>query len=255
MEQYQETLANLSRAIAQNPGDAHTLAQRGETYRLIERYPEALADFNRAIDLKPDYAWAMAHRGETYRLLRCYQEALTDFNCTLELRPDQAWALAHRGVIYELMGCYQEALTDFDRAIELEPDYVWSLVHRGNTYIMMRYYEEALTDLDQAIALDKTIISPWPGERGLLLNFMGRYEETIAGCEQGLRENPADHIAMYSLVVAKVRWKGLTNAQAKIAETRTLLQTVLQRAVNIVVRAGTLYRLGGLAALEDRAWS
>ena len=36
---------------------------RGETYRLTGRYEEALADFTRAIELDPGDAWAIASRG------------------------------------------------------------------------------------------------------------------------------------------------------------------------------------------------
>lgn len=284
MEQYQDTLIDLSQAIAQRPDDARVLAHRGETYRLLGRYQEALADFDRTIELKPNYAWAIAHRGETYRLLERYQEALADFDRTnelkpnyawalahrgetyylleryqealadfdrtIELKPDYVWVLAHRGTIYELKGCYQEALADFDRAIELKPDYAWGFARRGLTYIAMRCYEEALTDLEQAHALDGTILNPWPGERGQVLNFLGLYIETIACCKQGLETNPDDHIALYSFVVAKARLQGLDEVWEDINSVRVLLQAILQTATNKASRACALYRLGGLAALR-----
>ena len=67
MGRYEEALADFSRAIELDPGNAWAIAVRGETYREMERYEEALADLNRAIELDPGDGWAIAHRGETYR--------------------------------------------------------------------------------------------------------------------------------------------------------------------------------------------
>lgn len=248
MEQYQDTLIDLSQAIAQRPDDARVLAHRGETYRLLGRYQEALADFDRTIELKPNYAWAIAHRGETYRLLERYQEALADFDRTNELKPNYAWALAHRGIVYYQMKHYDKALTDLNWAIELKPDYIWALIHQVRTYIMLRRYQEALADFDQVISLDKSSINHWRGERGLILNYLGRYSETITCCEQALLENPDDYVALYSLTVAKICWKGLAETQTEIDKTQAVLQPILKTEA----RADALYRLGGLAALEDK---
>ena len=43
------------------------IAERGETYLLMDRHEEALADLNRAIDLDDEDPWAIAERGATYR--------------------------------------------------------------------------------------------------------------------------------------------------------------------------------------------
>ena len=107
-------------------------------------------------------------------------------------------------------------------------------------------YPEALVDCDRAIALDRTIVPNWPGERGLLLSYLGRYAEVISCCEQGLQENPNDYVTLYTLAVVKARWKGLNEAKVEIDKTRATLQAV----VNKSTPAAALYRLGGLAALE-----
>jgi tetratricopeptide (TPR) repeat protein len=254
MERYQDTVAELNRAIEQNPEDTGAIAQRGEMYRQMEHFEAALADFDRAIELNPNYAWAIAHRGETYYQMKRYEEALDDFNRAIEVNPDYIWAIAHRGAIYRFMGkpYYEKAVADFTQAIDLKPDYAWAIAYRCQTYGLMNRYQEALVDFDRAIVLDKTIIPNWPGERGLLLSYLGQYAEAIACCEQGLQENPADYVTLYTLAVVKARWKGLVDAQAEIEKTRSALQTVMNRSTC----AGGLYRIGGLAALEgdrDRA--
>lgn len=247
-----ETLADINRTIEQNPDDAKAKAHRGEKYRLMGHFEAALDDFNRVIELEPDYNWAIAHRGETYRLMKRYEQAIADFSRSLALKPKHAWTLAHRGASYYQLKQYRNALVDINQAIDLQPDYPWALVYRINLYIRMERYEEALVDFDRAIALDNTIISHWPGERGLLLSYMGRYAEVVSCCEQGLKDNSNDYITLYTLAVVKARFKGIAAAQAEIETTRNALQAVNEQSK----RAGVVYRLGGLAALEgDWDWA
>jgi len=247
-----ETLTDINRRIEQNPDDAKALAHRGENHRLTGHFEAALDDFNRSIELEPNNAWAIAHRGEIYRLMARYEQAIADFSPSLAFNPKYVWTLAHRGASYYQLKQYRNALVDINQAIDLQPDYPWALVYRINLYIRMERYEEALVDFDRAIALDNTIISHWPGERGLLLSYMGRYAEVISCYEQGLKDNSNDHITLYTLAVIKARLKGLAAAQAEIETTRNTLQAIKEQSK----RAGVLYRLGGLAALEgnwDRA--
>jgi len=241
-----ETLTDINRRIEQNPDDAKALAHRGENYRLTGDFEAALNDFNRVIELEPDYAWAIAHRGDTYRLMERYEQAIADFDRSLALKPKQVWTLAHRGASYYHFKQYSNALIDINQALNLQPDYPWAIVYQINLYAIMGRYEEALVGFDRAIALDSTIIPSWPGERGLLLSYMGRYDEVIAVCEQGLKDHPDDYITLYTLAVVKARFKGMAAAQADIETTRNVLQAVNEPSK----RAGVVYRLGGLAALE-----
>ena len=240
----QEALADFQ----QKPGEARTLAHQGEAAYLLGCYDEALADLNRAIELKPDYAWALARRGETYRLMKWYAEALADLNLAIELKPDYAWAIAHRGATYRAMRLAEQALADLNLAVALKADYAWALVHRAETYIMLRRYEEALTDADQVIALDQTLVHHWQGERGLLLNYLQRYAETVSCCEQALQQDPNDPIALYSFAVALACWHGVPSTQDILSKTEALLQSLVETEAS----AGILYRLGGLAALQDK---
>jgi tetratricopeptide (TPR) repeat protein len=240
------TLADTNRSIEQNPDDAKSLARHGENHRLAGEFKAALNDFNRSLHLEPDYAWAIAHRGDTYRLMKQYDRAIADFNRALALKPKQAWTIAHRGASYYHLKQYSNALSDFNQALDLQPDYPWAVVYQINIYAIMERFEEALVGFDRAIALDNTIIPSWPGERGLLLSYMGRYDEVIAVCDRGLKDNPDDYITLYTLAAVKARFKGMVAAQADIATTRNVLQAVNEPSK----RAGVVYRLGGLAALE-----
>lgn len=252
-----EALAELNRALEQNPDDSRVIAQRGETYRQMEQFEEALSDFNRAIELNPNYAWAHAHRGETYYLMKRYEEALADFERTIELKTDYTWAIAHRGVTYRFLGeaYYTKALADLDRSIERQPDYVWAIAYRSRVYELMKHYKQSLIDFDRAIALDETIFMKknWRIERGLILCYDGQYAEAIACCEQRLQEVPDDTTALYCIAVSQARWQGLDKAKSAIERARAALLSQWETWD----RGDILYRLSGLAILEDnseRAW-
>jgi tetratricopeptide (TPR) repeat protein len=255
MECYLQKLAEFEQAIAQTPEDARAIAHRGEIYRLMARHQEALVDFNRAIELKPSYYWAIAHRGEVYYQIKQYQKALSDFDRVIKLSPNP-WNIAHRGATYTRLKRYQEALSDLNLAIESKPDYAWALINRCQVYALEEDYELALVDFDHAIAIDKDIICHWQGERGLLLNYLGRYDETIQCCNVALQKYPDDYITLYSLAVALVRHNKETEARSIIAQAKRILES-LMRLDNIDKLAGIIYRLAGLAALENQteiAW-
>lgn len=234
----------MTKDKGQTPNDQRLLAQQGETKRQQGQYEQAIAYFTEAIALNPDYAWAIAHRGETYGLMKRYAEALEDFNRAVELNPT-AWNYAHRGAVYRKLYRYEEALGDFSQAIALEPNYAWAIAYRCQVYGLSYRYEDALEDFDRAITLNPKIIPAWPGERGLLLSYLGRYAEAIAGCESGVKQQPEDWVTHYTLAVVQAHWQGLNAAQFQIKKTRTLLTQTHQE-----LSAGRLYRLGGLAALE-----
>lgn len=245
MPDYKTTLTNLNEILTQNPNDIKALANRGETYRLMGDYQPALAYFTQVIEMNPYYAWAIAHRGETYYLSEQYELAFADFDRAIQLKLDYAWAYAHRGACCHKLNRYEEAIFDLNQAIQLKPDYTWAIGYRGQMYALMNHYEKALTDFDRALALDKNFIPYWPGERALLLSYLGRYAEAIDCCEQGLKDHPDDYVTQYTLTVIKTHQLGKSSVD--IDKARSSALKILN---NLKEHAGALYRLGGLAALE-----
>jgi tetratricopeptide (TPR) repeat protein len=87
-------IADLSGAIALNPGDSWAHCCRGTAYRQSKRYREAVADLTTAIGLKADYDWALAQRGAAHRLQGRFAEAVQDFSETVRIDPGNTWAAA-----------------------------------------------------------------------------------------------------------------------------------------------------------------
>ena len=174
LKQYEEALADYTRAIELDEKNAIAIASRGQAYGLINRYEEALADFTRAIELDEKYAGAIALRGATYQLMKRYEEALADFTRAIELDEKYAGAIALRGGTYRSMKRYEEALADFTRAIELDEKYTGTIGQRALTYYLMGNFDQALQDFSRRLELDEKDM--WScGWRGEVYRSMGQY--------------------------------------------------------------------------------
>ncbi|CAM2064040.1 Tetratricopeptide repeat protein [Sulfidibacter corallicola] len=245
----------MSRTDSENDDQSpRGLAHHGEALFRAGRLPEALVFFDRALAAAPNYAWALAHRADLYREMKRFGEALDDFDRALSLERDYPWARAHRGAVLYHMRRYPAALADLDHVIEGAPDYVWALAYRPHIYIALKRYEAALADVDAFLALDKSLLPSWQGERGMILNYLGRFEESIAGCEDALADDPRDYIAVYTRAVALAC--GATASMAYVPACRDLLVRFEREGLG---EPGLVaYRLGALAALEgdvDTAFS
>lgn len=230
--------------LKQKADSAWGWAHRGEYYLQQGMLNEALADLHQALALKASYPWALARRGEVFRLQERFQEALQDFDEALRLTPDYAWGLAHRGAALFQLRQLEEARSSLNHALALVPDYAWAFAYRTECFVALRQYEAALHDFDQVIALDSTLYpDDWIGERAMIFNFMGRYEESINICQPVLKQTPHECYALYSLTVADYFQNPSNRSFEHLGRVQGILKTSSLEAWII------LYRLGGIAAL------
>ncbi len=249
LEKYPSTEAEWNDVLQNYPDLSWGWAHRGEFYLQKGDYPAALADFNQALKLKQDDCWALVHRGEVLRLMGAYDQAITDFDRGLWEKPDYPWALAHRGAVFFHLKKYQSAVCDLNQALSLDPTYSWALIFRSNAHVAMNAHEKALEDIDQIMALP-VVVPPdqWLGEKAMVLNFLGRFEESIQWCQQALHKQPDDHVAHYSLAVAQNCWSSGANAGEFLNKAQVALEALLPHPSPW----GILYRLGGIACLQKK---
>ena len=84
--QWDQTIAECTEAIAQDPTLAIAYNNRGRSYNSIGQQQRAIDDFNKAIQLKPDYVRAYSNRGNAYVKLSQYQRAIEDYDKELRKR-------------------------------------------------------------------------------------------------------------------------------------------------------------------------
>ncbi len=187
---FEGALADLTKALALEPGLATTWGARGEVKAHLGDLRGAIADYSEAIarDEKLVSAWrgrgtarggigdlvgAESDLGRTIELdgrrgldfqnrglarvkLDDVAGALADENRAIELDPtlESAWFL--RGVLRGNSGETGGAIADLTRALELMPGSVESLVHRAKAYVNKGDAEHALRDVEAASAVAPT---------------------------------------------------------------------------------------------------
>lgn len=131
--------------IAEN---AKSLAQQGETFRLMGKYDLAIDYFQRALKLKPNYAWVHAHLGASYRDQGKgdFDEASKALDKAIELDPKYAWAHANLGLLNIKEGKYKTAEVSFQKAIAIDNNYAWAYAHLGQAC----YLQNTLNKLEEA---------------------------------------------------------------------------------------------------------
>jgi tetratricopeptide (TPR) repeat protein len=197
MERYPEAIADFSRAIELDSEDKGAISARGYTYRLIERYPEAIADFSRAIELDPEDDWALTQRGYIYQLVESYPEAIADFNRAIALNSENEGAIAQRGEVYLLLGKYEQALQDFEQVLQTETDNDWIFYTRSLAHTALNQTENARTDIHKAIQLAQKDYETKPQDCRNIFNLAiyhlisGEIKQATSLCQEALSKEPS----------------------------------------------------------------
>ena len=119
---YPEAVAELDRAVKQDPNFTFAYAWRGVAKVRMQQFNEAMTDLNEALKLDPRNVLALGQRGYVFFLLRDNGKGLADVNAALEIDSTAAAPYAFRGLIYSDMGDQDKALADLNRAVKLNPD-------------------------------------------------------------------------------------------------------------------------------------
>ncbi|WP_417524962.1 hypothetical protein [Marinovum sp.] len=198
--------AEIARARARPPQDrtAYELMLTALPHFWAHRAEEnvrAIALLEQALEHQPDYAPAMAYKAWCHAHHCCY-------TWTTDGAPhrDAAEALVARaaplvqddpGALVALSAACGLALNDFararslvDRALQLDPNNAWGWLRLGWTAVYIAEFDTAMAAFDrydQLSPLDPFHFNGLFG-RSAALRAMGRFDESVALCEQGLRE-------------------------------------------------------------------
>ena len=122
---FEDAIALYSRILAQKPEDAAICSliykHRGMANFAQSQYQDAIADFTRALELDKSSYKIAYYRGVVYSVLKQYAEAIDDFTLSLKINPFQAFCLFRRGQAYYHIGDYPQALSDCESSLVMEP--------------------------------------------------------------------------------------------------------------------------------------
>lgn len=170
--QLAQELAQLNRAIEQNPRDAVAYNNRAILkYEKLKDISGVLADYNKAIELNPNNAIVYTNRAIFNQYNDHASSTLADYNKAIELNPRDAISYELRAVLkhsyypivktvkgnitVKILKDLPGALIDYNKAIELNPCDASTYNNRGNLkHFYLKDISGALADYNKAIELD-----------------------------------------------------------------------------------------------------
>ena len=103
---------------------------KGISYGNKEHWDESAAELNKAIELNPGYAYAYHCRGLAYQNKGRHDQAISDYTKAIELNPRDAKAYCNRGVAMKKLGNMKKACSDWKGACELGDCRYWGIVSK-----------------------------------------------------------------------------------------------------------------------------
>lgn len=148
---YEEAIAEFSKAIELNPKFDRAYTNRGIALMEKGEYDRAIDDYNKATELNPKQFQAYSNRGNAWRFKGDVDRAIDDHTKAIELNPNDARMYNNRGAAWVGKGDYSQANIDFTKAIELNPKYAMAYYNRGNTLYCQGKFKDAIPDYQKAM--------------------------------------------------------------------------------------------------------
>lgn len=176
-----EAIAQLNRAVAENPKDADSLYQLARIYKNA-----SIQAMDRLKELDPDSFQVHALMGEIYGDEQRYPEAIQQYQAALAKRPDAPGLHYTMGVAYWAQNQFDPAAAQFSEALKENPQDPLTNLYLGDIAVRQRRFAEALKYLRVA-------------EKGQ--PAMAQVHLLLGKCYQG-QEDYADAKAEYLAAIA-----------------------------------------------------
>jgi tetratricopeptide (TPR) repeat protein len=189
VEDTDQKLADVSKAIELDAGNAEALQVRALLYLATGKYKEASEAFSKILEGDEENVAAHQAAAEALVNLDQFDEALKHASRAIELQPDSSSNYAIRARIYAAQEKLKESLDDLNRAIEMEPQNLGAVLYRARIHLAMDNLEQAKEDIDRVLQADPNLA------QGLLLRSMISYTEkqygaAIADIRKVLEQDP-----------------------------------------------------------------
>ena len=151
---WDDAIADYTKAIESNPNDIDAIVGRGAAKRAKGDLDGAIADYSTAIESKPDDADAYVGRGDAKSAKGDWDVAIADFTKSIEIKPNDADAYVRRGSAKFGKGDWGGALADYNKAIALNPDDAYAYDERSYLNYTKGDFDGAMADYNKAIQIN-----------------------------------------------------------------------------------------------------
>lgn len=123
LEEYEEALSNVDKAISLDTTDAAAWRVRGRVLQSWGETSDAISAYEKSIQLREDNPYAYNNLGLIYIQQGQFVEALPLLEHAVEQKTDVAFFFNNLGLTYEATGDLTSAEDAFEKALQLDPDY------------------------------------------------------------------------------------------------------------------------------------
>jgi tetratricopeptide (TPR) repeat protein len=148
-----EQLRTQAAIIETDPQGPAACNSRGIASAKDAQYENAIAEFSRAVSRDPTFADAHYNRAIVYAALGQLGQAVADLTIVIEIKPEFTQAYRNRGIIQAALDQYDQAASDFTRVLELDPADNETYMRRSLVAYAKGDYEKAWADVREMQSL------------------------------------------------------------------------------------------------------
>ena len=137
--------------LREHPNEVDAMRLLASIANKLEQRDDAIILLERAVELKPKFAGAWADLAETYTESEKFGEALDAVQRVIKLQPNMPFGHMIRGSILGKKDDHEGAINAFKEALEIEPDHIGSNMGLGNTLKTIGRYDEAVKSYKKCI--------------------------------------------------------------------------------------------------------
>jgi len=199
-------LAELARAIQDNPRLTQAYLSMGEIHRQTGNYEAMETAYARATRVEPNNFEAVYGHGLALQLLNRLTDAVREYIRALQIKPNDRDANLNLATAYLQLGEAQQALPYAKRAVEVDVEHGPGRVNLGAVYAALNRHREAVLEFEAAA--NRMDLTP-----ELLLNMadslgkISRFREMANTLDRLVSERPS-----------AAAWERLGYARFKLAE-------------------------------------
>ena len=247
----------LRRVLQDQPANDNAHRLLGEILASQGRNDDAVAELQQAIALRPQYWRNYSSLGLVYLGIGRLNEAVTALRRRADLRPDDPSSFQQLGVAYQSLGDLVSARTNYEHAIALQPSPP-AYTNLGVVHYAEHRYADAVAAFEAAVkmrpnrALYRRNLGDGYAKVGRRDAARAEYEKAVALAREQLAVNPADAATTSQLAVYEAK-AGRSEEAVRDADAAITLNPT---SVDILYRRAVVLAIVGrkdeaLRALAD----
>ncbi|MBZ0319041.1 MAG: tetratricopeptide repeat protein [Anaerolineae bacterium] len=193
-ELLEQTIAETTEILTDDPQNLAALFQRAMAYFGLKDFDASIADFDVAIEVDSSLAYLYGWRGDVNLVAYRFPEAEADFTKAIELDPTEAMYFIRRGVVLEQLDRPYDAEYDYQQASELSPTYAVPVNNIGNIRRYYGDYSSATSQYEKAMELDPHYGRPYYN-RAFVKSDQGNYISALDDFTKAIQIDPYDPTA------------------------------------------------------------